>query len=387
MLKHRRSRSKPELSAEQLLAEINDDPTIRSRSNLKILSDEPKAPVAPVVSTPTVVSTPPVEPVPPVRSVPTVGPTAPVGYVPSLPRPSKAVRPIRFVQDALTATAFIVYDRMYGAADGSALKICAMGYSELARETGRHKDLVRDIIVDLKQKGIVREIEKYDADTRKPKKYEVLSFSSALQLWREAGIGYVTKARRPMFCDSQGNEISFVPTVGPNSTAGTRPTAPPVGLTPPVVSRPGGAMGTAPLGTVGATPTLLETTETKREKPSSLEVKELREYIQTHIGLIDEEAAQRLVVDCKKRAGKFVSATEIIAVVSGKLAAVRKARNPVGLLIEAIPKNFPLPVPPIAAMEASGEGHSVDDRIYWEKVLVNEDAPEALKREAKRLLS
>ena len=383
MLKHRKSR-KEELSAEDLLAEIHDDPTIRSRSILSILS-EPAKPTGGFKTTeglaPPVAANPSVAPSPTVGFTPPDRPVPPVGLRSTVI--AKHVRPIRLVQDALTATAFLVYDRMYGAANGLGVKICAMGYSEIARDTGRHKDLVRDIIADLKSKGIVREIDKYDADTRKPKTYEVLSFGSVLQLWREAGICYVTKARRPIFCDSQGNELSFVPTVGLSPTAGSVATMTTGVLKPTVVPKSTGTVGAALTGTVGPKPTLLETVETKKDNTSAADLQELRSGLAEQIGWIDEDAARRLLEGCQSRAGKTVSTAQILGVVASKLSAARKARNPVGLLIDAVPKAFPLPDLPTERLYPDEEPN---DQAYWEGILTNENAPEGLKQQAKHLL-
>jgi hypothetical protein len=117
----------------------------------------------------------------------------------------KKVKPIRGVHDALTLAGQILYQAMYGSPDGTAARQCAKGYRQLAAETHLDKDTVRDLIADFKDKGILREIASYNPDTRSSKTYEVLSPRAILELWREAGLFFVTSGRqRPEFCSAQG---------------------------------------------------------------------------------------------------------------------------------------------------------------------------------------
>jgi hypothetical protein len=146
--------------------------------------------------------------------VPTVGPdcaiptAGPIEAIPTVgtERSNKKIKPVRSVHDALTLAGQILYQAMYGPPDGTAAKQCAKGYRQLAAETRLDKDTVRDLIADFKDKGIVREIASYNPDTRSPKTYEVLSNQAIVDLWREAGLWFVTSGRqRPEFCTAQGH--------------------------------------------------------------------------------------------------------------------------------------------------------------------------------------
>ena len=117
----------------------------------------------------------------------------------------RKIKPLRNVQDALTLAGQILYQAMYGTTDGTAVRLCAKGYRQLAAETHLDKDTVRDLIVEFKSKGMVREVGSYNPDTRSSKTYEVLSGPAILERWREAGILFVTSGRqRPEFCTAQG---------------------------------------------------------------------------------------------------------------------------------------------------------------------------------------
>jgi hypothetical protein len=145
---------------------------------------------------------------PPAGAKPTVVslPTVPANPPPAaVPENTRKVKPLRKVQDALTLAGQVLYQAMYGAAEGTKPVACAKGYRQLAAETHLDKDTVRDLIADFKAKGMVREIGGYNPDTRSPKTYEVLSSQAILKMWREAGLAFVTSGRqRPEFCSAQG---------------------------------------------------------------------------------------------------------------------------------------------------------------------------------------
>ena len=160
---------------------------------------------------------------------PTVGTTPTAGTIPAeAAKPTvgtkkdKKVKPIRTVHDALTLAGQVLYGAMLGAASQASTTSCTKGYRQLAAETHLDKDTVRDLIVEFKQKGIVRETATYDPDTRLSKTYDVLSHEAVLNGWRQAGILFVTAGRqRPLFCGPDGTLLKFIPTVGMKPTVNT----------------------------------------------------------------------------------------------------------------------------------------------------------------------
>jgi hypothetical protein len=153
-----------------------------------------------------------------VQDVPTVGPVPTAGL-----DAKKKIKPLREVQDALTLAGQFLYKAMYGAPDDAQSKICTKGYRQLAAETHLDKDTVRYLIAELKDKGIIRQIETYDPDTRSAKTYEVLSYETILQTWRDANFAFVTTGRqRPTFCTEQGEILTLRPTVGLGPTSARR---------------------------------------------------------------------------------------------------------------------------------------------------------------------
>ncbi|MEO8372714.1 MAG: hypothetical protein ABI806_26250, partial [Candidatus Solibacter sp.] len=127
---------------------------------------------------------------------------------------SKKIKPIRTVHDALTLAGQVLYRAMSGTPDAPSTS-CTKGYRQLAAETHLDKDTVRDLIVEFKLKGILHETATYDPDTRLSKTYAVMSPQAVLQMWRAAGVSFVTAGRqRPLFCSANGNLINFTPPVG-----------------------------------------------------------------------------------------------------------------------------------------------------------------------------
>ena len=178
--------------------------------------DPPEEAIEIAISTqPTVGSMPPVPVNHTVCIEPTVGNHDTVGQ-----RRGRRVKSIKELQDALTLAGQVLYQAMYGTPDGGRSKSCTKGYRQLAAETHLDKDTVRDLISEFKGKGIVRETGTYNADTRSSKTYEIFSSQAILEIWRQAGLLFVTTGRqRPAFCTAQGEPLAFKPTVG-NRPAG-----------------------------------------------------------------------------------------------------------------------------------------------------------------------
>jgi hypothetical protein len=268
-------------------------------------------------------------------SAPPARPNQAVSFAPKLPAPprlvptaglrptvglsvKRKVKPIRDVQDALTLAGQVLYRAMYGAPDGARSKSCTKGYRQLAAETHLDKDTVRDLIAEFKDRGMVREIGTYDPDTRSAKTYEVLSYKAILQLWRDAGLGFVTAGRqRPAFCTAQGEPVTFKPTVGlqPIALRGSTPRD----------DRP----------TVGPMPAVPPQTGTLRAS----DVIQVLQQITG--GPVDQEAVDRLIQGCRASAADC-TVEEIVEFAWSKAFLCRsgKIENPLGFLITQIPKYF-----------------------------------------------
>jgi hypothetical protein len=269
-------------------------------------------------------------------SKPTVGMKLIVGIEPTVGQEptvgmevKRRAKPIRDVQDALTLAGQVLYKAMFGPPDGAKSKSCTKGYRQLAAETHLDKDTVRDLICELKDKGIVRETETYDPDTRSAKTYEVLSYKAILQIWRDAGLLFVTAGRRrPAFCTAQGELLTFGNTVRLEATATknkvAQPERPTVGMVTAASTRPSGS----------------EVYRAAQGEP--VKVTEVLQALQQITGNpVDQEAADRLIKNCRTEATDC-SVEEIVEFAWSKAFLCRsgKIENPIGFLITQIPKHF-----------------------------------------------
>jgi hypothetical protein len=232
----------------------------------------------------------------------------------------RKAKPIKDVQDALTLAGQVLYKTMYGVPDGAKSKSCTKGYRQLAAETHLDKDTVRDLISEFKDKGMVRETRTYDADTRSAKTYEVLSYKAILQIWRDAGLVFVTVGRqRPTFCTGQGESLPFKPTVGAAPTVGKRSNSDPDRPTVGLIEVPVSAAEDEPPPVTGIIQAIQQITGTS----------------------VDQEAADRLIRSCRAEAADC-TIEEILEFAWSKAFLCRsgKIANPVGFLITQIPKHF-----------------------------------------------
>jgi hypothetical protein len=317
-------KSQPKPADSMLEPTVGPVPTVGLTPTVGASAESQSAPNA--LSTPTVGSE-----IPDISSAPTVGLAPPVGLKPARtkeksPEPSKPtvgieptvgldvepipelvvkgkIKPLRDVQDALTLAGQVLYKALYGAPDGARSKLCAKGYRQLASETHLDKDTVRDLIVEFKAKGMVREVATYDPDTRSAKSYDVLSDKAILQMWREAGLRYVTTGRkRPVFCTPEGEQQEFTPTVGTT----VDPT-----------------VGPAPKPTVGPEGEFLHALE------------------QITGSTVDPQAANQLILNCRAEATDC-TLEEIMEFAWSKAFLCRsgKIANPIGFLTIQVPKHF-----------------------------------------------
>jgi hypothetical protein len=194
----------------------DEDPTAYASPEALLEIEKRTGRALPEESTPTVGAPPTVSAEASVGAPPTEGTVPTAGIIPTVGSSHKRkVKPIRDIHDALTLAGLVLYNAMFGAAEGASSRSCTKGYRQLAAETHLDKDTVRDLIAEFKDKGILRETGTYDPDTRSAKTYEVLSSEAVLRIWREAGLHFVTTGRRrPAFCTAEGDPMGFMPTVG-----------------------------------------------------------------------------------------------------------------------------------------------------------------------------
>jgi hypothetical protein len=184
----------------------------------------------------------------------------------------------------------------------------------------------------------VETILKEDSDARVGKTYRVYSFISILERRRAAGLEWVEKGRGARFIQS-----GTVPVNG---------TVPNTGTAPSFTTVPVNGTGTVPVNGTGTVPVngipLGSFLEIKKE-PSSSAVA-VQDAL-TRYGPTDDDAVRQLITGCREYDPE-ASNEEIAHFIQAKGDQLRKrrdVRNPIGMLIESVPKYFRLGSAALAA--------------------------------------
>ena len=283
--------------------------------------------------------------------------------------PRKRVRAISRAQDVINPAEENVYNVLWAVKPGQAeTKTVQAGYDYIGKRTRLAKKTIQRIIAKLIEKDFIAIEKPADIYERTSTTYRVFSYKQVLDRHKERGRTHVAKMGPGFSYVKQPSNMSTVVINGVSTVA--------ISITPTVVNSD---LSTVVRGAISFKD------RKSLDNSTSTDLQELRDGLVKQIGWIDEDAARRLFEGCQNRAGKSVSPSQILSVVSTKLPVARKARNPIGFLIDAVPKAFPLSeLEPIK--EQWTPLNSEDEHAYWEGVLANENAPEALKREAKHLL-
>ena len=267
---------------------------------------------------------------------------------------------------------------------GSRSHYVQAGYGQIQAGIGVDRSNVQDAIRELQKKLSIRVVKTNTVGSATI--YEVFCCDDILAKRREAKLVWARaygKRRVDLLTEA---EISTE--ANGSAPIGFPPTGPapghmsPADLAAGVGDTPTVGMRLTPTEGVGFTP-IQEGKEAKTSKESTTEILRLRVLLEEHLGLVDDEAPRKLIAACRARAGNSpVTLDQIMSIVRTKLAAARHARNPIGLLIEAVPKHFPLPS---RAVETESAPVKPEDQDYWQRLVDDPNTPEALREQAKRL--
>jgi hypothetical protein len=307
------------------------------------------------------------------------------------PRPSRSrgkVIPATRVEHGHSATQDALYWylwRVGKSVKGSRSHFVQAGYGQIQAGIGVDRSNVQDAIRELQKKLSIRVVKANTVGSATI--YEVFCCDDILAKRREARLLWArTYGKRRVDLISEAeveSEGNYLTPTGLMPT-GVQPLFfEPADVVAGVGEKPTDAIGLTPTGGIGFTP-IHEVKEAKTSKESTTDANKLRDFLeQQHLGLIDDDVPRRLLTACRARAGDSpVTVDQVISVVRAKLAAVRNGRNPIGLLIEAVPKYFPLPSRP---QEMQSPEELPNEREYWQRVVDDPNAPEALRKQAKRL--
>jgi hypothetical protein len=307
------------------------------------------------------------------------------------PQPSRSrgkIVPATRVEHGHSATQDALYWylwRVGKSVKGSRSHFVQAGYGQIQAGLGVDRSNVQDAIRELQKKLAIRIVKANTVGSATV--YEVFCCDDILAKRKEAKLMWARtygKRRVDLIneaeAEAEGNKLT---PLGLMPIGSAPPELQPIDVIESVGARPTAPVGFTPTEGIGVTP-IQTVKEASSKRETTSDTNKLREFMEQQLGLIDDDAARRLIIACQLRAGKNpVTVDQIISVVMAKLPATRKARNPVGLLIEAVPKHFPLSK---HAEKAVCSEESANQREYWERIIASPDAPETLKEEARRLL-
>ena len=304
--------------------------------------------------------------VPDSGSVPSITSVPDNRFAPLTAKPRTRVFRATRVEHAHTPGERLVLQSLWTNATGNDKeRTIRIGYDRLAALSGFNWKTARSCLRSLEDKLAIETLQPEDPNSRIGRLYRIHGFEAILERRRAAGLEWVQK----------GRGVEFVRTG----------TVPDIGSVPPTATAPDMGTGTPPVtGIATVPPSGAPLRSKKNEKESSSDVATLRSFVEQAIAPMDEDAARKLLETCRSRAGdQPITADDIVSVIRSKSAAARKADNPIGLLLTAVPKSFPLA---IAKPEPRQQEDPVEDLEYWEQMLTNPDATVSQLNHARKLL-
>jgi hypothetical protein len=276
----------------------------------------------------------------------------------------------------------------------------SIGVAKIARLAGTiHERNIPIILRRLIAKQSIEIVRKEISDQSEARLYRVFSYDEILERRRRLGMEWVVRSSRG---------VDFVdPTTGSPLNLKTSPpavTPSPAAVTAPDVMPPPDAMWAADHvtpdhGTRSAPPdvasrippavssALLENRREKSKKPTSA----LCKILQEKLPIFDDGAVEQLWSDCRRRV-PGVTPEEVGELFEWKLpeSRARTIENPVGFLVRAVAKSCtPAAIGALRQGRTEIQQSSGISREYWEQLLENQDATEAMRlfaREQLRLM-
>jgi hypothetical protein len=236
------------------------------------------------------------------------------------------IRRATVAQDGHSSGEQLLYQSLWNAAraETSDTRLISVGYSGMSSLCKLDKSNCKKNIQSLIEKLSVQVAETYQSASSTGTTYRILSYREILRRREAAGMVWVIRTSGVRFVHPEGD----LP-------------APPVGNLPPdaIGRAPTGSMGKLPTPPVGETHTPLGKVRNTEGITTTTAIRN----VLSKYGLVDDDAVDRLVKNCRTQALDCTE-NEILHFVEEK-GALTKARdsrilNPIGFLIEAVPKCF-----------------------------------------------
>jgi hypothetical protein len=233
-------------------------------------------------------------------------------------------------QDVLNAAEESVYDTLWNTKNamrgaGDAYRISQAGYDYLMKRTRLSKKTIQRIIDRLQEKDFISIETPADIYHRTSTTYRVFSYRSVLE--RQAARGRLHSVK-----------------IGPGFVFAQQVSGPPLEM-PTVVRSSATTVVVPPTPTVvkdDLTTVVPETTSFIEQYPretSSSETALLKQLLEPHVGLLDDDAVRLLLKECRAKAAD-ATVEEIAYIAAQKVRLIRSIQNPAGFMLTAIPRHF-----------------------------------------------
>jgi hypothetical protein len=249
------------------------------------------------------------------------------------------VRQARSVQDAHTSAEHLLLQVMWkkAAPENDSSRLLKAGLSELSRWTGAHKTSCRDYLRSLIQKLAIEEVGAFRAapgSTEGARTFRVFSFDRILERRRFANFTHVVRTGAVNFVNPQTGE-RLLP--GSNLPPGAS-----------LLAGAGSSQGTEPGSSLPPGPGSNQHRTNKNEEESIVRTSSagapalVANAILSAFGFIDDDAISLIVRRCREKAPDATDEeiAELAAFQCHRVARIRKVGNPVGLLIDQVPRCF-----------------------------------------------
>jgi hypothetical protein len=238
-------------------------------------------------------------------------------------RPKPKIRHTVKVQDGHSTGEQALYQALWNAAtpEGPDSRLICAGYGGMQELCGLDKTNCKDNIRTLIEKLAIEIAVGFSMQRNQGNTYRIFSYTAILRRRKAAGMEWVIRNR------------------------GVRFVAPPVSDSPigdydlPIGEEPNGPVGEAPITPLGETPTAIRNRNFEESESSSTR---FAQAIRDFVGSTDDDAIRLLVENCRLYAPDATEA-EILEIIRQKgfqLSRMRGITNPMGWLLEAVPKCF-----------------------------------------------
>ena len=294
------------------------------------------------------------------------------------------VRQMKLAQDAHSRAEQAVYQKLWENAKpfDDVSRTITIGFGEMGRLVGLSESNARINTRMLIAKLAIEEHASYNCERGTGRTYRVFTYQEILNRRKQAGLTrYQRRTLAVVFVDDTGQPINL--TANPISGLKLTP-----GAVPNLTEGAGLKLEPASGIKLEAKPGLNLGPQFREEIKKTTTTSSIRTLLQTQLPSFDDEAGDQLWIACRHQVSD-VTAEEVATLFAHKLPdAIRRGiENPVGFLLRAVARSCtPAAIGALRQRREDVQPSPEIDRKYWEDLLTNPDATEAMRNSAKEQL-